>query len=617
MRYFIKNWVLHAFFWGLILCYGVSLGLAGQDQPLPEADGPVENSGQEEPSVYFETEGDFFLGYRWVTTDDSLRGAADHIYQNSSATFGLNLLSAPLPYRYHVNAEFLNKHDFYADSGFAYKDLILFRDILSGVYHNLDHYIYQFNDGIHNDNDPGVLYNLDYTSNNSSLRLKTPDFPFHAFIKHHYVERDGQIQQRYYESPLKVSEARDIDWELNGVELGVNSHLGPIEIEYDYNQDEFDPGSKYFLGPVSDPHNVIAESESSAHTIKMHSSYTGGIVAAARLTKLFQKNNNSLTESSTWKGAFDLSWMPDPTVGFFFKYRHRDMDIDPPTDNSVRQSISFDKDVFSLSSRYKPLQRLTLLAKYEFSILERKDITDWVELIPQTKIHLLDLRVHAKPVEKVNVKAIYEHRNYDDPAYNSTPDKSNKLRLTTTYTPTPLLNVYLEYALKVTEGDYINNDPSAILATAEREGQRDHFIASFTSAFTPKLSLTFSWFYERWKIEQDLAYGVMPDADVSYNDRAHSFSLSFLWIPRKDITIAGHMSYTITEGTTSYNDTYSLSSLSDLETTQTGFSIEIIKKITRDWETGLKLYYDIFDQKQSYLIDGNMFSTTFTLKRHF
>jgi hypothetical protein len=622
MRYLKKNWVLYAFIFGLTLCWWVPAGMAEEDGPLPDTAVPAYNAEQGKPSVTFETEGDFFLGYRWVTTEDSLK-AAEYIYPNSSAVFGLNLLSAPLPYRYHINGGFFSKHDFYGDAGFAYKDLVLFRDILVGVHHNLDHYNYDFSDGIHNDNNPGDLYYIDYVNNLMSLRLKTPDFPFHAFVNHSYIEREGKIQQRYYESPLnpgdpvKISESRNIDWESSGLKLGANSHLGPVEIEYAYDQDEFDPGINYFLGPASDPHHVVAETESSAHTIKMHSSFTGGIVAAAKLSKLFQKNNYSLTESSTWKGAFDLSWMPDPIVGFYFKYRHRDLDLDTPTDNSARQGISYDKDVFSLSSRYKPLQRLSLFAKYEFSRLERKEITDWVALTPQTKIQVLDLRAHAKPIDKVKVKAIYEYRSYDQPAYNITPDKSNKLRLTTAYTPSPLVNIYLEYALHVTEGDFYNDPSTTLLASGERDGKRDQFIASFTSGVTPKLSLTFSWFYERWEIEQDLAYGNMLDPDVSYNDKANSFSFSFLWFPGEDITVAGDLAYTITKGTTGYNDTFSLSSLTDLETTETSLSFDITKKLPKDWETGIRLYYDIFDDKPSGHLDGNVFTTTFTLKRHF
>ena len=664
MRYNIKNWVFNAFVLGLALGCGVSPGMAGEDQPLPKAASPVDNSEQDEPAVIFETEGDFFLGYRWVNTEDSLK-AAEYIYPHSSVSFGLNLLSAPLPFRYHVNAEFISKYDFYSDAGFAYKDLVLFRDILVGVHHNLNHYNYA--SGLRTDRNPSDAYYVDFTSNLMSLRLKTPDFPFHTFVNHRYVEQDGKVQQRFFLGYINqldatnkmISESRDIDWTSNAVKLGANSHLGPVEIEYFYDQAKFDPGQNNILidnypeytsstnpdRPAGAyPHNVIPETESSAHTIKMHSSYTGGIVAAATLSNLSQKNNFSLTESTTWKGAFDLSWIPAPVVSFFFRYRHRDVDMDTPDkiyligyngDKSyydslppVRQGISYDKDVFSLSTRYRPSQSLSLFAGYEFSQLERKDIAEWPSLTPQTKMHSIDLKAQAKPFDKLRIKAIYEYKNYDQPAYNTTPDKSNLLKLTTTYTPSPALNIYLEYLLALSESDslsYLDIDSPVPL---ERDGQRDHFLASLTTGLTPKLSLTASWYYQRWEIEQDLVFAKVPvdvppyyiDFGVPYTDKANSFSLAFHWIPRNDFTLAAHLGYTISKGTTDYTvmvEGESLSSFSDVETTETSFSLDMAKKLPKDWEAGLKLYFDIYNDKPSGYQDGNVFTATFSMKRSF
>ncbi len=654
---------MNAFVLGLALGCGVSPGVAAEDRPPPQDAVTAVNSDQEEPAVVFETEGDFFLGYRWVSTEDSLK-AAEYIYPHSSVSFGLNLLSCPLPYRYHVNAEFISKYDFYSDVGFAYKDLVLFRDILVGVHHNLNHYNFKFDNEspeIHKDENPADYYYIDFVSNLMSLRLKAPDFPFHAFLNHRHVERNGRIEQRfllgYFDEFKKVSESRDIEWKSNAVKLGANSHLGPVEIEYAYDETEFNPGPNNilydiypeFVGPPyrpedTYPHNVIPETESSAHTIKMHSSYTGGIVAAATLSNLSQKNNFSLTESTTWKGAFDLSWIPDPVIGLFFKYRHRDVDMDTPDTvplhgypaiiYPVRQGISYDKDVFSLSSRYRPMQRLSLYAGYEFSQLDRKDVTEWLLLTPQTKIHSIELKAQGRPLDKVTVKAIYEYKNYDQPAYNTTPDKSNKLRLTTTYTPSPSLNIYLEYILFLSERDplrYLNGDPPDLLETGGRDSRGDQILASLSTAISPKASLTFSWFYQRWDVEQDLVYGKWPmtgdppffmDTGVPYTDKANSFSLSLHYMPRQDFTVAADLTHTIAEGTTGYSDVvggapFSLSSFSNMETSETSFSLDLAKKLPKDWEIGLRLYFDIFNDKVSDLLDGNVFTTTFSLKRYF
>jgi len=669
MRCEIKNGILLFFVCAIALGCSVSPGMAEEARPPAETAGgtgeTAANMVKDEPQVVFETEGNFFLGYRWLNTEDSLK-ASEYLYPHSSVTFGLNLLSCPLPYRYHVHSEFLSKHDLYSDAGFAYKDLILFRDILVGVRHNLDLYNYDYA------GDPPVITYSDrntvkdpyvnYLSNLATLRLKAPDFPFHAFINHRYVDRDGKIQQRflqgYFNELNMVSETRDIDWTSKALKLGTNSHLGPVELEYAYDTSKFDPGSNNILyddypaadnfGRAADsyPHHVVAETESSSHSIRMHSSYTGSIVAAATVSNLHQENNYSDTESTTWKGAFDFSWIPAPVIGLFFKYRHRDVDMDTPdtvtlnglhtaVNYPVRNGISYDKDVFSLSSRYKPLQRLSLFAGYEFSLLDRKNLDDWELLPSRTKIHTVDLRAHAKPLNNVAVKAIYEYKNYDQPAYNTTPDSSNKLRLTTNYTPSPAINVYLEYSLFISERDslhYLNNDPAALLKTGDRDGKRDQFVASLTTEISPKASLTFSWFYERWRVEQDLAYGKwlsedagdLPyiDDDVPHTDKANSFSLAFHWMPRDDFTVGGNVTYTIAEGKVHYSDVFedapfSLSSFSKMKASETTFSLDLAKKLSPVWEIGLNSYLHIYNDKKTGLLDGNVFTGTFALKRYF
>jgi hypothetical protein len=671
MKYRKKNLFFIIFACSLSLHISFSLSMAEDEemvsQPAEETDVIPE---QQEPAVFFETEGDFFLGYRFVSTDDSLK-AAEYIYPQSSLSFGLNLLSCPLPWRYHVNTEFISKHDFYMDAGFAYKDLLLFRDILVGVHHNLDHYHFLF------DPEPGLNpnelslsedYYIDFASNLVSLRLKAPDFPFHAFLNQRHVKREGIIQQRYlvgyFDDLTMTSESRDVEWESDALKLGLNSHLGPIEIEYSYDQSDFDPGHSSILfadypaynpdppgipRPADTyPHNVIPETETSAHTIRIHSSYTGGIVTAATLSHLTQENNYSLAESKTLKGAFDFSWIPAPVFGLFFKFRHTDVDLETPTSvpligysdpnnptyyfsYPVRQGISYDKNIFSLSSRYKPLRHLSLFAEYEYSLLSRENSAEWELLSSQVKIHTIELAAHARPLDKVALKALYEYKNYDQPSYNTTPDSSNKLKLSTNYIPLPWLNIYLEYLLYLTDQEplkyLIGSDP---LEIGEREGRQDQALASITTTISPKLSMTFSWFYQRWDVEQDLLYGSWPpepyifDPGVPYTDKANSFSIGLQWLPREDFTLDFDISYTIAEGVTDYDaliggTDLSLSSFSHLNTEETGISLDLTKKLSREWEVGLRSYMNIYNDKTSGLLnlDGNVFTTTFLVKRYF
>jgi len=659
MRYRKTDCILQVFSALLVVCGGVSLCIAAEEPESQPALGTSLPLKPEEPTIYYETEGAFFMGYRWEADDDALK-AAEYIYPHSSVTFGLDLLSCPLPYRYHANAEFISSYDFYTDAGFAYKDLVLFRDILIGAHHNLKHFPYQYagEAGLtYDERNPGDKYYTDFASNLLSLRLKQPDFPFHTFASHRHVAQNGRIQQRFllgdFSQLNKISQSRDIDWTSNAVKLGANSHLGPIELEYAYDQDKFDPGPNSILYDFTNvsrpadiyPHSVVPETESSGHTVKLHSSYTGGIVTAATLSSLSEKNNYSLTEASTWKGAFDFSWIPDPLVGLFFKYRHRTLNVDTPDGVTVtglsgtsltypvREGISSNRDVFTLSTRYRPANILSLFATYEFSHFEREDVAEWLVLPGQTDIHTVNFTAHLKPMSKVKLKASYEHKNYEQPAYNTSPDTADKLRLTTTYTPAPWLNLYLEYILAMTERDslnYLNSDSSLLYGIGERDGQRDQFLASATTALSSKLSLTASWFYQRWDVEQELVYGKWPvaginylrDAGVPYSDKSNSFSLSLHYLPWEDISIVAGATYTVTEGESGYDDLvggapFSLSSFSALKASETIFSLEVSKKLSKEWGLGIKSYLGIYDDKVYDLWDGNVITTICSLKRYF
>ena len=651
---------------GVALGSGFFSGPALADQG-GESVNPAEYNTEMDQDATYEPEGDVFLGYRFATTKDSLK-AAEYIYPESSLVLGLNYLAIALPHRYHVNGELVGEDDFYLDGGFAYKDTVLLRNVLVGVRHNLNHYNYDFAGEVnplytlaYTERDPGDSYYTNFVSNLLSLRLKAPDFPLHAFVNHRHVEKDSRVQQRfllgYFTDTEKVSETRSFSWRSNAIKLGANSHLGPLEIEYAFDQARFDPGGgnilydyypEYTGSPsrAADyyPHNVVAKTESAAHTVRVHSSYTGSVVTGATFSNLFQKNNYSKTESSISKGAFDFSWIPRPAIGVFFNYRHINVDKKTPDSftlynrdgdsintYSVRQGVSYYRDVISLSSRFKPMKLLSLYANYEYSQTERSDEENWLVLPDRSAHHTVVLKANARPADRFRMTAEYEYKNYDTPSFNSIPDRSNLLRLTTTYVPTPIINIYLEYLLSVTERDrlryYINTDPPDpdILEEGSRDGRRDQVLASVTTVLTPKATFALSWYFQRWKVDQDLVYGKQPDDDppyfldsgVRYSDRSNTFALSFQYIPRDDLSISTDLSHTLAWGKTGYNAVVTGTPFSNLKTVETGFSLNIAKKFYDDWEIGIRGYLGFYEDKITDLMDGKVYSSSLLLKRYF
>ncbi|MBU1711424.1 MAG: hypothetical protein KKE17_15605, partial [Proteobacteria bacterium] len=326
---------------GLLMCLTAVTAVGGELQPFNTAESLALHR-EFDTQAHHETEVDLSVGYRWLNLDDFTR-AGEYQYPHSSFAGSINLDSYPLPHRFHLYSEFLGANNYYGDMGYAYHDLLLFRDIFTGSYHNLDHYDYQQTGaaGInYNDKNPDDLYGTEVYDNILSLRLKAPDFPFHTFLTHRYIQKDGAIQQRYligtFGNINKTSSSREIDWRTTDLTLGFNSHLGPLEVEVAHERTEFDPGRNnvlYDAYPIQStrpadtyPHDVIPETESSLNSVKLHTSYTGGFVASASLSHGNQKNNYSGAQSDTLHGAMDLIWIPAPDLNLFLKYRHQELE---------------------------------------------------------------------------------------------------------------------------------------------------------------------------------------------------------------------------------------------------------------------------------------------------
>lgn len=664
MRYLFVDGILHpVVFLNIIFILSVIPSTAGER--LPAATGEYfEHREHEEGMPSHETEGFFSLGYRSLILRDSDK-AYEYQYPHSSLAGQLDIASYPLPHRFHLTTEYLSEKNYYGDMGYAFSDLLLFRDTFLGVYRNIESYNYQFvgepPSVTYDNRNVGDEYHTGMFDNIFFLRFKFPDFPFHAFLKHRYFAKEGSVQQRFLIGSLgdlqKVSQTRDIDWQSQAFTLGANSHLGPVEIEYSHDVTRFDPGRNNilydFYPATSDrpadtyPHDVIPETESSANSLKVHSSYTGGLVAAATLSSITQKNSYSGIKSDTWRGATDLSYMPFPELYFSCKFRHQELEIDSPYSVNlkgltnernyiVRQSISSKSDVFVFSARYQPMQRVTLLSNYEFSSLERTNTDQWQILPEYTESNSIKLAAYARPVSSLNLKLSTDFRFVHNPALNIEPDYSNQVQFSTTYLPTTWITAFLSYNLAKTERDnvrYLNNTPNVIVDGGRRETNNDRLLASLSFVFSPKTTLTASFAQYNGKVEQDLAYakwndsgtaGDLPylDFNVPYTDKAHSYSLSLHNVPIDSITVMTSVSYTVSQSEfaprlAEAETPVSLGAFSTVKADETAFVFELTKALQNRWEVGIRFLSNYYNDRHDDSQDGRFYSSTCALKRHF
>ncbi|NIN68104.1 MAG: hypothetical protein GTO63_26035, partial [Anaerolineae bacterium] len=106
------------------------------------------------------------------------------------------MIAFPFPHRLHLELDILNEKDYFGDFRYAYKDTVLFRSVNRGIFHNLGNIeLVNGANGIVR-NDVGEVYGYSVAIGDYSVRFKMPHFPAHAFVKGHYVAKDGERQQR-------------------------------------------------------------------------------------------------------------------------------------------------------------------------------------------------------------------------------------------------------------------------------------------------------------------------------------------------------------------------------------------------------------------------------------
>lgn len=604
--------------------------------------------------------GSISLGFHWYDADILHRSAPYEDDEEFTPVLEVDFANYPLPHRYTLRGEYFGSNDYYGEFNYSYSDIFMVRNLLRGVHHNLDHYNYDFHGDppsvTYADRNMGDEYHLDFLKNDLYLRAKAPNYPFHTFLKHNYVSRKGSIQERfligYFGSIDKTSETREIDWQANDLTIGVNSHLGPVEAEYAYNMFEFDPGNNAVLydfyrsgrPPDTYPHNVIAETESYGNTLKLHTTYTGQIVASATLSNEERTNNYSGAEADAWKGAFDFQWALDPTLSLFFRYRHLTMDKENPESTvlvgarsrvsyKVRKPVSYDKDLIAIFARYRPLSNLTVNGSYEFEKIERDEIDEWILLPESTDVHRVKLTARAKLMPTLKLKGTYQYQHYVDPAYNKNPDHFNKLMVNASYVPNEKIVALFDYSLTLTQrDDLLYHNGSDLVEGGERDGQTDRLLASVTYLLTSKTSLTASWAYNRWKTEQDTAYSqwdaarpgsttTVPyyDYGAQYTDDVHTFALTLHTKLRRDLKLNAGLSYLMAESEYEPNPSY-LTVFTSKESTETVAKIELMQQVTENWEVGLKCKAGLYDDdynNSAFDQDDEFYSTTLILKRYF
>jgi predicted porin len=601
-----------------------------------------------------------FGGYRFVSNDGSPR-AEEYEYLHDSIALGGKLRMFSFPHRLHLDLDVKNEKDYFGDITYMYKDIVRFRTIETSLFHNLENV--SLIDLDPSTPSPGVdvrdaneQYGIRFGMTNVFLRFKTPDYPFHVYLEGSLLERSGAQQQRSLlgsgttGNVVRTSQSRDVDQDTKNLTIGANTHLGPVELDISHGEKRFKEEADkvlydfYSSSPARAageyPHNLVPDLRGSSNTLKVHTSYTGRLVASATLSKIDRENSDSGAKADYFIGAGEISWMESPRLAFFLKYRHRESDIDNPdtvtiTDatnplNSytyaVEPSISSVTDSVSAIIRYRLAKGVTAKGEYSYENIRRSVSLEW-DLPNSTEKNVASLSADLRVIKGVQVKVGYTHKFNYDPAYNTEPDRSDEGKMSVSLSPHPKVTALVSFAVADERRDDLHFTDT--LAARNREVNRESLLGSLTYLLLDDLSVTASYAYAHNKTRQDIVYDDitgLPRTDplVPNTDLMHHYALDFSYLPKNNITLGAGVSYTISRGAFYPSDAnllmpVSIASFAELKTKELLCSFSGEYRFKGGFGLGAEYRYadfdDVLDNPNDDVVDGKAHIILLTLSK--
>jgi hypothetical protein len=614
-------------------------------------------------------EASLHAGYRLVDLTGSER-VEEFQYLHDSLTLGGELRLFSFPHRLHLVLDVVNEKDYFWDANYAYEDIVLFRAIDRTLFHNLDNISLI-------DLDPGSTnYTVDVQDrgekdgvrvgiDNVFLRFKTHDFPLHAYINGTFIEKDGIQQQRTllgsgsFNNIVRTSTTRDIDFKTQNIVVGVNSHLGPVEIDLSHGEKRLDTGGDEIFydnyAPVGDPagstriggvypHSLMPDLKGSSNTLKVHTSYTGRLVASATLSTNQRENRDSEVEADYFTGYGEISWIASPRLSFFMNYRHEETDLDnddpvlianvcSPFNNidndyecAVKHAISSVKDMVSGTVRYRPVSGLTLRGKYSYNSIRRSNAEEW-ELPDSTQKHIASISADTRLIKGLNVNVKYTFKGINDPAYNIEPDTSNEGSISLSWLPVHWVNTFVSYSITSEDRDDLFYEDTE--DAENRDVHRDNFFGSVTFLVLKNLTVTPSYAYLHNKIEQDIEYHDIDgdphiDFSVPFKDQSHHYSVNVAYMPFERLNLGASVAHSRSTakfypGSPDLLQPVSVASFSKLEIRETATLISGEYEFGNGFGLGVDYKYadfdDVLDNPYDDVDDGHVHIVLLSLSK--
>lgn len=533
-----------------------------------------------------------FAGYKFLSIDGFGGRAAKYDYLHSGITGGGYLNSLGPDLKLAVDGAYLNDNDYHGDMILDFAGDHRFHLRTEALFHNLTgeklfdkEFLLGAVPYIPHQGDSLTRYGVKSEQDLANFRYKLHDFPLHINLGYWRMVKEGSNQLRYadiaFEGPQNnfFAQPRLVDRETHEGNVGFDTHLGPIDLIYNFQirqfvnnavqlRDDFAPRDSDNVNGVLvrngglQEHNEDPDSRYLAHTVKLHTSLAGGMVGAASYTYGRRDNLSKLTDTigadqasvTLHNAAGDFVYTPFKEFSLGIKYRRQEVDNNSPAFISnkffvqntlaVRPSINTKKDVVVATFLLRPNNLITIKGEYKGEILQRDlpsnsdERLNWF-LTETQDTHRGTLALLSRPLKGLKLSARYSYSTTDHPSYGTSFAQKHEGEILSSYNMTSRWGLTASYRSIRESNDQIERrtitvDPQTASVSYSLFSpllSQDKSTNNVTAGlwFVPVEKLTFSANYGFFdtSVDQALMYSINGTIGASnYTSRAQFYSLN-------------------------------------------------------------------------------------------
>ena len=443
--------------------------------PAPAAE--LGAPGARKPVVHIETPLDLRLGAGFQVADsEGSQRAAEYrevsTFPQLDATAGV----VELPHRLHLDAAIESRHEGAFELTYAWKDVLYTHLATTLLFHNFDpqplrdagpspRFAVESRGTLERPHAQAGLH--DYL-----VRGKIPNEAVHFYARLEGANLNGRRDVHFlggsgsYDQLTRVEAGRHFRYVTSTATVGANAHLGPIEADYSHAEKRFsrqDHAKDYVYeldtvdGPLPTRYGFYPNQLGRRDMLKLHTSYTGRLVASATVARYARENQLSKVE-----GAYDLTdvglqWLASHRLSFTANLRYERATFERPAAIETaapgggevavpltRGPVRASSYALDLHGRYRPFNPLTVSA--ELHLVDQKRPNGQKYLLPaRTSLARGTLRAKGRVSRWLQAEGWFSYAGIGSPSYTMTPNFERRIGGSASWLPTSGVQLVARY----------------------------------------------------------------------------------------------------------------------------------------------------------------------------